>query len=236
MVHYDGVEAGPAAADDGAGCGRAARDASRVARAEAAVPARRHRAVHRRRGVRAARRRGVRPRASVGEGRRDLTQLRGARHDRAIVHVRDRSRAISTPRARCARRATSRPARCSRRSIARCPTTPICPSSRCSACRRSTSRSPTVSSDTTPAHDDVAHLDPGSVQHHGAQMLAVTRKVASEDAAASENERRCVLRSAAARPDRLSDRVRAAACRDRARADGGRRSRQLRGVGVGALR
>ena len=31
------------------------------------------------------------------------------------------------------------------------------------------------------SHDDVAHLNPGSVQHHGAQMLAVTRKVASED-------------------------------------------------------
>jgi hypothetical protein len=31
------------------------------------------------------------------------------------------------------------------------------------------------------SHDDVAHLDPRSLQHHGAQMLAVTRKVASED-------------------------------------------------------
>ena len=31
------------------------------------------------------------------------------------------------------------------------------------------------------SHDDVAHLNPGSVQHQGAQMLAVTRKVASGD-------------------------------------------------------
>jgi hypothetical protein len=30
-------------------------------------------------------------------------------------------------------------------------------------------------------NDDVAHLDPRSLQHHGAQMLAVTRKVANED-------------------------------------------------------
>ncbi len=30
-------------------------------------------------------------------------------------------------------------------------------------------------------NDDVAHLDPRSVQHHGAQMLAVTRKVANEE-------------------------------------------------------
>jgi hypothetical protein len=30
-------------------------------------------------------------------------------------------------------------------------------------------------------HDDVAHLDSGSVQHLGAQMLAVTQKVANED-------------------------------------------------------
>src|SRR5205823_14541272 len=28
-------------------------------------------------------------------------------------------------------------------------------------------------------HDDVAHLDPGSVQHHGAQMLAVAGTLAS---------------------------------------------------------
>jgi hypothetical protein len=30
-------------------------------------------------------------------------------------------------------------------------------------------------------NDDVAHLDPRSLQHHGAQMLAVTRRVANED-------------------------------------------------------
>jgi len=30
-------------------------------------------------------------------------------------------------------------------------------------------------------NDDLAHLDPRSLQHHGAQMLAVTRKVANED-------------------------------------------------------
>ena len=30
-------------------------------------------------------------------------------------------------------------------------------------------------------NDDVAHLDPRSLQHHGAQMLAVARKVANED-------------------------------------------------------
>ena len=30
------------------------------------------------------------------------------------------------------------------------------------------------------SHDDVAHLSPGSVQHHGAQMLALTKRIASE--------------------------------------------------------
>jgi len=30
------------------------------------------------------------------------------------------------------------------------------------------------------SHDDVAHLNPGSLQHHGAQMLALTRRIASE--------------------------------------------------------
>ena len=29
-------------------------------------------------------------------------------------------------------------------------------------------------------HDDVAHLNPGSVQHHGAQMLALTKRIANE--------------------------------------------------------
>jgi hypothetical protein len=30
------------------------------------------------------------------------------------------------------------------------------------------------------SHDDVAHLNPGSLQHHGAQMLALTKRIASE--------------------------------------------------------
>ena len=30
------------------------------------------------------------------------------------------------------------------------------------------------------SHDDVAHLNPGSLQHHGAQMLALTKRIANE--------------------------------------------------------
>ena len=49
------------------------------------------------------------------------------------------------------------------------------------------------------AHDDVAHLDPGSLQHHGAQMLRCTR-VRRWSASAANDGRRGVLRPADRRP------------------------------------
>ena len=84
------------------------------------------------------------------------------------------------------------------------------------------------------SHDDVAHLNPGSLQHHGLQMLALAQENRRRTAAAPEDGRRRVLRPAGARPGRVPGGIRAAARAGRAGADGDRRARTIRRASASA--
>ena len=172
VAHYDGVAAGPAAARRRRRLGGVARDGARAARAQDAARARRHRALHRRRRGRPARRRRVRARASVGEGRRRRrsTSRRAARPGARSCSRPGPGNLDAVARAPRAR-ATSPPDRCSRRCIARSPNdTDLSELAVLGLPALNFAFADGVERYHT-SHDDVAHLNPGSLQHHGAQML-----------------------------------------------------------------
>ena len=213
MAHYDGVEAGPAASDDGAGSA-ALLEMVRALRARKTPLA--HDVIVLFTDGEEAGLLGAAAFVREHPWAKDVAvdrQRRGARNDRSIAHVRDRAREISTRRARCARagdvtagsvfaavyRMLPNDTDLSELAVLNLPALNF-------AFADGVERYHT-------SHDDFAHLNPGSVQHHGDQMLALARTFGNETAAAAAHRRRGVLRSAARRSRRLSGVARAAARR-----------------------
>ena len=223
VVHYDGVEAGPAAADDGAGCAalletlRALRarkeplahdvialftDGEEAGLLGAAAFVREHPWAKDVAFIMNFEARGTTGRSymfETGQGNRDAvsaTAIGGRRDGRVGVHDHlPRAPQRHRPvRALAARRAGAELRLCRRRAAI--------------SLRKRRRRAP------RPAEPAASRDSDARRDAQGGQRRA----------AAAEDERRGVLRPAAARPGRLSDRLRSPACGDRARADGGRRS------------